>query len=182
MGVEPIIELRDLSRSYRRGSWALDGIGLTVRTGEVVGLLGRNGAGKTTLLRCVMGMIRPQHGSVTVLGLDPWQDAVAMKKRIGFVSASQVFPRFLTVAEVTAIHRGLFPSWDTSFERRLAERFDPADVHQGLDELGVERFESGFEPGPAADSVPDHEPQSQRCQEHDDGLHRVRDRHRLESS
>lgn len=59
MGVAPIIELRDLSRSYRQGSWALDGIGLSVRTGEVVGLLGRNGAGKTTLLRCVMGMIRP---------------------------------------------------------------------------------------------------------------------------
>lgn len=47
-----------------------------------------------------------------------------MKKRIGFVSASQVFPRFLTVAEITAIHRGLFPSWDSSFERRLADRFE----------------------------------------------------------
>lgn len=124
MGVAPIIELRDLARSYRQGSWALDGIGLSVRTGEVVGLLGRNGAGKTTLLRCVMGMIRPQRGSVRVLGLDPWQDAVAMKKRIGFVSASQVFPRFLTVAEIIAIHRGLFPSWDSSFERRLADRFE----------------------------------------------------------
>ena len=72
----------------------------SVEPGEVVGLLGRNGAGKTTLMHTAMGMILPQEGSVRVFGLDPVREAVAVKKRVGFVSEDQLFPPFLRVAEI----------------------------------------------------------------------------------
>ena len=55
-------------RSGYAGSTVLDGVDLTVRTGEVVGLLGRNGVGKTTLLSTVVGWVRPTEGSITLDG------------------------------------------------------------------------------------------------------------------
>ena len=65
--------IRSLYRRRVREVHALDGVDMTVREGEVVGLLGANGAGKTTLLKILAGIIRPTAGNVRVLGYDPWQ-------------------------------------------------------------------------------------------------------------
>ena len=56
---------------------ALDGLDLVVPTGEVHGFLGPNGAGKTTTIRILLGLLRTDAGRVTLLGGDPWRDAVA---------------------------------------------------------------------------------------------------------
>lgn len=64
---------------------ALDGLSMTVRTGEVHAFLGPNGAGKTTALRVLLGLLRADSGSVSVLGLDPWRDAVALHRRLAYV-------------------------------------------------------------------------------------------------
>lgn len=65
----PFIEVRGLTKSYRQGSViALDGIDLTVHQGEILGLIGPNGAGKTTLLGCLLGLLKPDTGSVTIDG------------------------------------------------------------------------------------------------------------------
>ena len=64
------IHVDNLSKSY--GSFlALKGIDLTVCRGEVFGFLGPNGAGKTTAIRCMLDLIRPDSGTVSVLGRDP---------------------------------------------------------------------------------------------------------------
>lgn len=64
---EPIIEARGLEAAYNREP-VLRGVGLTLRAGEIGALVGPNGAGKTTLLKCLVGLLRPQRGEVSVAG------------------------------------------------------------------------------------------------------------------
>jgi ABC-2 type transport system ATP-binding protein len=90
----------------------------------VAGLLGRNGAGKTTLIHIAMGMLSPHGGSVRVFGLNPTEDPVAVKKRIGFVSEEQALPTRSTIADMIALHRYLFGRWDEALERQILDRFD----------------------------------------------------------
>ncbi len=64
---------------------ALDGLDLTVATGEVHGFLGPNGAGKSTTIRVLLGLLRADAGEVALLGGDPWRDAVALHRRLAYV-------------------------------------------------------------------------------------------------
>jgi ABC-2 type transport system ATP-binding protein len=64
---------------------ALDGLDLTVRTGEVHGFLGPNGAGKSTTIRVLLGLLRAGGGEVRLLGGDPWRDATALHRRLAYV-------------------------------------------------------------------------------------------------
>jgi ABC-2 type transport system ATP-binding protein len=64
---------------------ALAGIDLAVRTGEVHALLGPNGAGKTTTIRILLGLLRPDAGSVRLLGGDPWRDITQLHRRLAYV-------------------------------------------------------------------------------------------------
>ncbi len=123
-----IVNFEGIDRGYQNGIKVLDEVSFGVAAGEVVGLLGANGAGKTTLLRIAMGMLEPQAGSVRVFGVDPREDPVAVKRRIGYVSEDQILPEFLKVRDVVRLHRGLFPEWDEDLARSLGERFgiDPA--------------------------------------------------------
>jgi ABC-2 type transport system ATP-binding protein len=119
-----VIEFNEIHRAYKKGADVLDGIDFSVRSGEVIGLLGKNGAGKTTLIRIAMGIIEPQKGSVRVLRLDPRRDSVEIKRRVGYVSEDQILPAFMSVEKVVAIHRELFPTWDDETARELLERFE----------------------------------------------------------
>jgi ABC-2 type transport system ATP-binding protein len=60
---------------------AVRGIDLEVRRGEVFGFLGPNGAGKTTTIRCLLDLLRPTAGDITVLGLDPRRNGIALRRR-----------------------------------------------------------------------------------------------------
>jgi ABC-2 type transport system ATP-binding protein len=64
---------------------ALDGLDLTVRTGEVHGFLGPNGAGKTTTIRVLLGLMRADAGTARLLGGDPWADATTLHRRLAYV-------------------------------------------------------------------------------------------------
>src|SRR5450756_988213 len=119
----PILEFQGIARSFKQGTPVLDGVTFSMREEEIVGLLGRNGAGKTTLIRIAMGMLFPHAGTVRVFGLSPTDNPVAVKKRIGYVSEDQVLPATSTIAELTAFHRYLFPTWDRSLEKQLLDRF-----------------------------------------------------------
>ena len=119
-----VVEFNDIYRAYQRGKDVLSGLTFSLEQGEVVGLLGRNGAGKTTLMRIAMGMLEAQKGRVRLFGLDPREDPVQVKRRVGYVSEDQILPEFLRVEDVIRLHRGLFPTWDQKMERELAERFE----------------------------------------------------------
>lgn len=118
------LEFERIHRAYTRGDDVLAGVTFSVGPGEVVGLLGKNGAGKTTLIRIAMGMLEPQSGRVRVLGMDPRERPVEVKRRVGYVSEEQILPPFLTVGKVLDLHRGLYPSWDAAMALDLARRFE----------------------------------------------------------
>lgn len=65
-----MLEITNLTKSYRRGVLANDGVNLAVGAGEVFGLLGPNGAGKTTLVHQILGLLRPDAGQITIDGID----------------------------------------------------------------------------------------------------------------
>lgn len=78
------VETRGLIRSF--GSFrAVDGIDLSVPVGSLYGFLGPNGAGKSTTIKCLTGLLKPDGGSMRILGIDPLADPVAVKRRIGVV-------------------------------------------------------------------------------------------------
>lgn len=78
------IEIQNLHKNYGRVQ-ALKGVSLNVEQGGIFGFLGPNGAGKTTTIRCMLDTIRPEQGSIRVFGLDPQQDAVAVRSRVGYL-------------------------------------------------------------------------------------------------
>jgi ABC-2 type transport system ATP-binding protein len=103
---------------------ALDGLDLSVLTGEVHGFLGPNGAGKTTTMRILLGMLRASRGEVTLLGGDPWRDTSVLHRRLAYVPGEVNLWPNLTGGEVidllADLRGGLVPSRRT----RLLERFE----------------------------------------------------------
>src|SRR2546428_6839483 len=79
---------------------ALDGLDLTVSTGEVHGFLGPHGAGKTTPTRLLLGLIRKARGQTTLPGGDPWRDAVALHRRLAYVPGDVTLWPNLTGGEI----------------------------------------------------------------------------------
>ena len=79
-----VIQTADLHKNFGHVK-ALDGLDLEVRASEIHGFLGPNGAGKSTTLRILLGLARASAGSATVLGLDPWADAVELHRRVASV-------------------------------------------------------------------------------------------------
>src|SRR5690606_19550972 len=76
------IELAGVTKEFD-GRRALDGLTFTVPKGIVFGFLGPNGAGKTTTINVLLGLLRPDRGSVKVLGMDPSRQADAIRSRVG---------------------------------------------------------------------------------------------------
>jgi len=100
----PPLQLKGLSRSYGERA-ALDGVTLTVRPGELFGLLGPNGSGKTTLFRVVSTLIAPSAGSARVLGHELPSESIAVRRGIGVVFQSTSLDVHLTVRE-NLVHQG----------------------------------------------------------------------------
>jgi ABC-2 type transport system ATP-binding protein len=78
------IEVADLVKTFG-STRALDGLDLTMATGEVHGFLGPNGSGKSTTIRVLLGLLRADSGRVVLLGGDPWHDAVVLHRRPAYV-------------------------------------------------------------------------------------------------
>ena len=83
---EPAVEVEDLWFAYPGGDWVLKGVNLTVRSGEMIGLIGQNGSGKTTLAQTIMGILKPRRGRVRLFGKDVTsQDLMERAVTIGYV-------------------------------------------------------------------------------------------------
>jgi ABC-2 type transport system ATP-binding protein len=110
---------------------ALAGLDLEVRAGEVHGFLGPNGAGKSTTIRILLGLQRADHGTVSVLGGDPWSDAVALHRRMAYVPGDvELWPN-LTGGEAIDILGRLRGGIDRSRRDDLIDRFDLDPTKKG---------------------------------------------------
>ncbi len=107
---------------------ALDGLDLTVAAGEVHGFLGPNGAGKTTTIRILLGLLRADGGTATLLGGDPWRDATTLHRRLAYVPGDVTLWPNLSGGEIIDLLGRLRGGIDAKRKDELLERFelDPA--------------------------------------------------------
>ena len=118
----PVIEVANLTKRYGR-TVALNDIDLSVEEGEVFGFIGPNGAGKTTTLRILLGLLRKNTGDVSVLGKDPWRDAVALHRRLAYVPGDVSLWPNLSGGEVIDLLGRLRGGFERSRRNELIERF-----------------------------------------------------------
>src|SRR5215467_11532259 len=103
---------------------ALDGLDLTVATGEVHGFLGPNGAGKSTTLRILLGLLRPDGGTVRLLGADPWRDSATLHRRLAYVPGDVSLWPNLSGGEAIDLLGRLRGGVNTKRRNDLLDRFD----------------------------------------------------------
>lgn len=103
---------------------ALDGLELSVRTGEVHGFLGPNGSGKSTAIRVLLGLLRADAGEISVLGGDPWRDTVDLHRRLAYVPGDVSLWPTLTGGEVIDLMGRLRGGLDVKRRDELISRFE----------------------------------------------------------
>jgi ABC-2 type transport system ATP-binding protein len=124
---EPVIAVADLTRRFGEKT-ALSSVTLSIPRGGVYGLVGANGAGKTTLIKHILGLLRAEHGTVRVFGLDPVADPVGVLSRIGYLSELNDLPGWMRVDELITYSRAFYAGWDDGYAEELRQTFglDPA--------------------------------------------------------
>jgi ABC-2 type transport system ATP-binding protein len=106
--MEPVISIRELSKTYASGLQALKSVDLDIQKGEIFALLGPNGAGKTTLISIVCGIVTPTTGTVSVAGHDHRRDYKIARGKIGLVPQELHTDAFESVIATVTFSRGLF--------------------------------------------------------------------------
>jgi ABC-2 type transport system ATP-binding protein len=110
---------------------ALDGLDLSVATGEVHGFLGPNGAGKSTTIRILLGLMRADAGEARLLGGDPWADAVALHRRLAYVPGDVNLWPNLTGGEAIDLLGRMRGGLDPARRAELLERFELDPTKKG---------------------------------------------------
>ena len=117
-----MLELRNITKTF--GDFkALDDLTMTVPKGTVYGLVGPNGAGKSTAIRCMVGVYRPDCGSVTMDG-EPVYENPVLKARIGYIPDDIFYFPASTLEEMRRYYKGIYPDFDDDLFERLYEIFN----------------------------------------------------------
>lgn len=116
-----ILTLEDVTRDFP--GFRLDRVNFRLRAGSVMGLLGPNGAGKTTTIKLILNLIRPDSGSIRVLGLDGRKHEIEIKRQIGYVGENALLPPDGTARWLGHFLSICFPSWDERLYERYLGRF-----------------------------------------------------------
>lgn len=127
--MENCIEVKHVSRTYPK--FNLSDVTFNVPSGAVVGFIGENGAGKSTTIKAILGLIKPDSGSVTVLGENSRELRPELKEKIGVVFDGLTFPENLTAKQLDKVMNGIYKTWNsekffgymTRFELPLDKKF-----------------------------------------------------------
>ncbi|PTR26442.1 ABC-2 type transport system ATP-binding protein [Rhodococcus sp. OK519] len=128
--MDPVISVRGLTKRFG-DVHALDGLDLEVGPGEVHGFLGPNGSGKSTTIRVLLGLLRADGGDVSVLGSDPWRDAVSLHRHLTYVPGDVNLWPNLTGGEAIDLFGRLRGGLDEHRRQELLERFELDPTRKG---------------------------------------------------
>lgn len=128
--IDAVIEVEKLTKSFGRFR-ALRGVDLTVKRGEVHGFLGPNGAGKSTTIRVLLGLLRADGGTVSVLGGDPWNDVVALHRRLAYVPGDVSLWPGMTGGEAIDLLGSLRGGLNEARRSEMLERFELDPTKRG---------------------------------------------------
>jgi ABC-2 type transport system ATP-binding protein len=120
-----VISVTGVRKTYGQ-TVAVDEVSFEVRDGEIFGLIGPNGAGKTTTMECVEGIRKPDRGTITVLGLDPFRDVYQLQDRIGVQLQQAHLQKRIKVWEAAHLWASLYNK-PTSHGDRLIEQLGLAE-------------------------------------------------------
>lgn len=118
-----ILEVKNLKKQFGKFT-ALDGVNLEVKSGEIFGFIGPNGAGKSTTIRVLLGILKATEGDVKIFGLDAWDDAVEIHKRVAYVPGDVNLWPNLTGGEVIDLFVKLRGTNHKSKREELIKRFN----------------------------------------------------------
>src|SRR6266446_4751917 len=117
--MRPVIQVSGVRKAY--GSMvAVDEVSFEVHDGEIFGLIGPNGAGKTTTMECIEGLRKPDRGTISVLGLDPFRDVYKLQDRIGVQLQQAQLQKRIKVWEAVDLWASLYQKKAIDGERLLA--------------------------------------------------------------
>lgn len=114
------VEIKNLTKTFP--GFTLDNVSLAVPGGAILGLIGENGAGKSTTIKCLLGMLRPNSGTITVLGGSP--DDPAVREQIGVVPDECPFHGTLTAQQVGRILSREYMQWHQELYDEYLKKFD----------------------------------------------------------
>ena len=117
-----MIRAFNLTKKFGRLT-ALDNINLTLNEGECIALIGPNGSGKTTFIKCLLGMVVPGSGTITVDRQDIKQDW-KYRSRIGYMAQIGRFPDNMTIAQVIHMMKDIRKPFTSEIDDELVQRFD----------------------------------------------------------
>lgn len=124
---DTIIKVERLTKNYGNGHGIFD-ISLEIKKGEVFGFVGTNGSGKTTTIRNMMGFIRPDSGSVSILGMDSWERSIDIKPYVSYDPGEIAFPKLATGTAFLRLQAEYLGMTDFVYMNKLIKLFqlDPA--------------------------------------------------------
>ncbi|HEX9793024.1 MAG TPA: ABC transporter ATP-binding protein [Planctomycetota bacterium] len=117
-----VILATDLAKSYA-GRPVLRGVSLRAEPGHVFGFVGPNGAGKTTFLKCLVGVVRPDSGSIEVDGVDARGNALEARRRVGYAPSETALYQRMPVEELVDFAISFHPAPDRARARELIGLF-----------------------------------------------------------
>ena len=115
------LEIRGLTKHF--ADFTLEDLNLTLPGGCILGLIGENGAGKSTTVRLILGMLRADSGTVTILGRDSRENPTLTKQDIGVVLDEVGIPECMTPKQVGKVMANVFLHWNAETYQRLLTRF-----------------------------------------------------------
>ena len=124
------IQVQGLTKSFGKFR-ALNGVDLGVERGEVHGFLGPNGAGKSTTIRVLLGLLRADGGTVSLLGEDPWHDVVALHRRLAYVPGDVSLWPSMTGGQAIDLLGALRGGLDETRRADLIQRFELDPTKRG---------------------------------------------------
>ncbi|MFB0503253.1 MAG: ABC transporter ATP-binding protein [Candidatus Bathyarchaeia archaeon] len=155
--LEPAVELVRVAKQYA-DVIAVDYIDLDVKRGEIFGLLGPNGSGKTTVLKTILGLVKPDSGSVKVLGINVEDDPVGVKRRVGYVPESPRIYEFLTGLEFLDLTGDIYGLSPSEKKRRIDEYLDALEL-EGREGDMISSYSQGMKQKVAVISALMHRPE-----------------------
>ena len=117
-----MLELQNVTKTFGPVK-ALDGLTMSVPKGTVYGLVGPNGAGKSTAIRCLLGVYRPDSGSITLEGAPVYENPAA-KARMGSIPDDIFYFPSATMEEMRRYYQGIYPKFDQELYNKLFEAFN----------------------------------------------------------
>ena len=116
------LEIKNLCKTYP--GFSLDHLNLTLPSGCILGLIGENGAGKSTTIKLILDLLRPDSGSITLLGTEHTR---LSREDIGVVLDEVGIPECLTASQVGKVMKNLFKNWDSARYSELLVQFSIPD-------------------------------------------------------